>query len=177
MSWARFALQATVTTQFSRISTRITELKSTQELSLNRSLSAVPSIPSSNLWRLITTTPTAITTTMPTGTRCPSSTRPSSVIAVCTSDSMVVWFCIFRDGAAAGGGTWIGEDGRVWHSHDGLAPHSHEPIYSPGDFTKRAPPLASRSFADRAFTVGIGGPVGTGYYWLFPTCCYSPPLI
>jgi urease accessory protein len=50
----------------------------------------------------------------------------------------------------------------VWHSHDGLAPHSHEPIYSPGDFTKRAPPLASRAFAERAFTVGIGGPVGTG---------------
>nr|CAB3460718.1 unnamed protein product [Digitaria exilis]CAB3464443.1 unnamed protein product [Digitaria exilis] len=66
------------------------------------------------------------------------------------------------DGHAAAGGSWVGEDGRVWHSHDGLAPHSHEPIYSPGDFTKRAPPLASRTFADRAFTVGIGGPVGTG---------------
>ncbi|RLN31152.1 urease accessory protein G [Panicum miliaceum] len=66
------------------------------------------------------------------------------------------------DGRAAGG-SWVGEDGRVWHSHDGLAPHSHEPIYSPGDFTKRAPPLASRTFTDRAFTVGIGGPVGTGF--------------
>ncbi|KAG2617515.1 hypothetical protein PVAP13_3NG181574 [Panicum virgatum] len=55
-----------------------------------------------------------------------------------------------------------GDDGRVWHSHDGLAPHSHETIYSSGDFTKRAPPLASRTFTDRAFTVGIGSPVGTG---------------
>ena len=58
----------------------------------------------------------------------------------------------------------------MYHSHDGLAPHSHEPIYSAGDFTKRAPPLDSRRFDDRAFTVGIGGPVGTGYARL------SPPL-
>jgi hypothetical protein len=65
----------------------------------------------------------------------------SVVIAVRTCDSLPVWPCHFRDGAAAaavGVGSWIGEDGRVWHSHDGLAPHSHEPIYSPGDFTKRA---------------------------------------
>ena len=50
----------------------------------------------------------------------------------------------------------------MWHSHDGLALHSHEPIYSPGDFTKRALPLASRAFTDRTITVVIGGPVGTG---------------
>ncbi|RLN00878.1 urease accessory protein G [Panicum miliaceum] len=74
------------------------------------------------------------------------------------------------DGHAAGG-SWVGEDGRVWHSHDGLAPHSHEPIYSPGDFTKRAPPLASRTFTDRAFTVGIGGPVGTGKTALMLALC------
>nr|XP_016507349.1 PREDICTED: urease accessory protein G-like isoform X1 [Nicotiana tabacum] len=58
--------------------------------------------------------------------------------------------------------TWVGEDGRVYHSHDGLAPHSHEPIYSPGYFTRRAPPLINRNFTERAFTIGIGGPVGTG---------------
>ncbi|CAN6327274.1 unnamed protein product [Urochloa humidicola] len=74
------------------------------------------------------------------------------------------------DGHAAGG-SWVGEDGRVWHSHDGLAPHSHEPIYSPGDFTKRAPPLASRTFTERAFTVGIGGPVGTGKTALMLALC------
>jgi urease accessory protein len=62
----------------------------------------------------------------------------------------------------------------VWHSHDGLAPHSHEPIYSAGDFTKRAPPLDSRRFDDRAFTVGIGGPVGTGYA---PPALSSPPSL
>lgn len=60
--------------------------------------------------------------------------------------------------------SWVGPDGRVYHSHDGLAPHSHEPIYSPGFFTRRAPPLLSRDFNERAFTVGIGGPVGTGYF-------------
>jgi hypothetical protein len=45
--------------------------------SQNLSLSAVPSS-NSNLWRLITTTPTATTTT-PTGARWPSTTRSSSV--------------------------------------------------------------------------------------------------
>jgi len=71
--------------------------------------------------------------------------------------------CGFRDGGGnAAGGSWVGEDGRVWHSHDGLAPHSHEPIYSPGDFTKRVLQLASRTFTDRTFTIGIGSRVGTG---------------
>lgn len=50
---------------------------------------------------------------------------------------------------------------RVLHSHDGLAPHYHEPIPSPGEFGARAPPLR-RDYAQRSFTVGIGGPVGTG---------------
>lgn len=59
--------------------------------------------------------------------------------------------------------SWVGKDGKVYHSHDGLAPHSHEPIYSPGYFTRRAPPLLNRNFNERAFTVGIGGPVGTGW--------------
>ena len=36
--------------------------------------------------------------------------------------------------------SWVGPDGKVYHSHDGLAPHSHEPIYSPGYFSRRAPP-------------------------------------
>ncbi|KAG8069212.1 hypothetical protein GUJ93_ZPchr0005g14520 [Zizania palustris] len=73
--------------------------------------------------------------------------------------------------AGTGAGAWVAEDGRVWHSHDGLAPHSHEPIYSPGDFSKRAPPISSRRFVDRAFTVGIGGPVGTGKTALMLALC------
>lgn len=74
--------------------------------------------------------------------------------------------------------TWVGPDGKVYHSHDGLAPHSHEPIYSPGYFSRRAPPLPSRDFNERAFTIGIGGPVGTGYLSIYLSIfpfifCYS----
>ncbi|KAH0886789.1 hypothetical protein HID58_062885, partial [Brassica napus] len=67
--------------------------------------------------------------------------------------------------------SWVGPDGRVYHSHDGLAPHSHEPIYSPGYFSRRAPPLNDRNFSERAFTVGIGGPVGTGKTALMLALC------
>lgn len=63
-----------------------------------------------------------------------------------------------RDGSVS----WRGKDGRLYHSHDGLAPHSHEPIDSPGYFSRRAQLLKTRDFRERAFTVGIGGPVGTG---------------
>ncbi|KAK3430753.1 hypothetical protein EUGRSUZ_E02383 [Eucalyptus grandis] len=72
---------------------------------------------------------------------------------------------------SAGAASWVGPDGRVYHSHDGLAPHSHEPIYSPGFFPKRAPPILSRDFNERAFTVGIGGPVGTGKTALMLALC------
>uniref|UniRef100_A0A803MIX5 CobW/HypB/UreG nucleotide-binding domain-containing protein n=1 Tax=Chenopodium quinoa TaxID=63459 RepID=A0A803MIX5_CHEQI len=66
---------------------------------------------------------------------------------------------------------YIYRDGKVYHSHDGLAPHSHEPIYSPGYFSRRAPPLITRDFHERAFTVGIGGPVGTGKTALMLALC------
>ncbi|GKE28652.1 urease accessory protein G, partial [Tanacetum coccineum] len=59
--------------------------------------------------------------------------------------------------------SFVGKDGKIYHSHDGLAPHSHEPIYSPGFFNRRALPLVTRDFNERAFTIGIGGPVGTGF--------------
>ncbi|KAH0451013.1 hypothetical protein IEQ34_021705 [Dendrobium chrysotoxum] len=70
-----------------------------------------------------------------------------------------------------GSSSWLGPDGRIYHSHDGLAPHSHEPIYSPGLFGARAPPLGTRDFRERAFTVGIGGPVGTGKTALMLALC------
>ncbi|XP_014507251.1 urease accessory protein G [Vigna radiata var. radiata] len=75
-----------------------------------------------------------------------------------------------HDGEKGEGKSWVGKDGRVYHSHDGLAPHSHEPIYSPGFFSRRAPPL-NRNFNERAFTVGIGGPVGTGKTALMLALC------
>ncbi|XP_011024655.1 PREDICTED: urease accessory protein G [Populus euphratica] len=65
----------------------------------------------------------------------------------------------------------VGPDGRVYHSHDGLAPHSHEPIYSPGYFSRRAQPILTRDFNERAFPVGIGGPVGTGKTALMLSLC------
>ncbi|CAI5457753.1 unnamed protein product [Closterium sp. Yama58-4] len=64
-----------------------------------------------------------------------------------------------------------GADGRVYHSHDGLAPHSHEPLDSAGSFALRAPPLANRDLGERAFTVGIGGPVGSGKTALMLALC------
>uniref|UniRef100_A0A6N2LDM0 CobW/HypB/UreG nucleotide-binding domain-containing protein n=1 Tax=Salix viminalis TaxID=40686 RepID=A0A6N2LDM0_SALVM len=67
--------------------------------------------------------------------------------------------------------SWVGPDGKVYHSHDGLAPHSHEPIYSPGFFSRRAQPILTRDFNERAFTVGIGGPVGTGKTALMLSLC------
>jgi len=51
--------------------------------------------------------------------------------------------------------------------------HSHEVLESPGDFaareTRRLPPY--RNFRKRAFTVGIGGPVGTGKTALLKALC------
>jgi urease accessory protein len=69
------------------------------------------------------------------------------------------------------------------HDHDGLGPHDHdhdhdEPAHEhahetwehPGRFHDRAAPL-HRDFAQRAFTVGIGGPVGSGKTALVLALC------
>ncbi|MEM6854856.1 MAG: urease accessory protein UreG [Planctomycetota bacterium] len=45
------------------------------------------------------------------------------------------------------------------HMH---ADHTHEPMDHPGRFDERDPADLDRDFAQRAFTVGIGGPVGSG---------------
>ncbi|NML65591.1 urease accessory protein UreG [Hymenobacter sp. RP-2-7] len=51
--------------------------------------------------------------------------------------------------------------------------HSHEALESPGSFsereTRRLPPY--RNFRKRAFTVGVGGPVGTGKTALLKALC------
>ena len=62
-------------------------------------------------------------------------------------------------------------DGRVLHSHDGLKPHSHDPIPNAGSFVHRRARLADRDYRDRAFTIGIGGPVGTGKTALMLSLC------
>jgi urease accessory protein len=63
------------------------------------------------------------------------------------------------------------------HDHDGLGPHDHahadhhhDAWDHPGQFAARAAPLA-RDYAARAFTVGIGGPVGSGKTALVLALC------
>jgi urease accessory protein len=65
------------------------------------------------------------------------------------------------------------------HDHDGLGPHDHdEPAHGhshdswehAGQFHDRAAPLR-RDFTQRAFTVGIGGPVGSGKTALVLALC------
>ena len=48
------------------------------------------------------------------------------------------------------------------HDHDHPHDHVHEAWDGPGTFRERAPARPERSFEGRAFTVGIGGPVGSG---------------
>mmetsp|Transcript_37317 Transcript_37317/g.81279 ORF Transcript_37317/g.81279 Transcript_37317/m.81279 type:complete len:275 (-) Transcript_37317:434-1258(-) len=67
--------------------------------------------------------------------------------------------------------TIVTADGKVLHSHDGLKPHYHEPLYSPGEFKNRPKPLMRKDFAKRSFTIGIGGPVGTGKTALVLALC------
>ena len=62
--------------------------------------------------------------------------------------------------------------GRKLHSHDGLKPHSHDPIPNAGSFlNRRLATYKNRDFRERCFTVGIGGPVGTGKTALMLQLC------
>lgn len=56
-----------------------------------------------------------------------------------------------------------------FHSHD-AAGHTHEHLDHPGHFHERELPL-DRDFKRRAFTVGIGGPVGSGKTALMLQLC------
>lgn len=57
------------------------------------------------------------------------------------------------------------------HDHDhGPHGHTHEHMEHPGHFHERAQPL-SRDFSKRAFTVGVGGPVGSGKTALMLALC------
>ena len=51
--------------------------------------------------------------------------------------------------------------------------HTHEHMDHPGEFDKRDPPLgeSKRDWDERAFTVGIGGPVGSGKTALVLSLC------
>ncbi|HYO08871.1 MAG TPA: urease accessory protein UreG [Tepidisphaeraceae bacterium] len=51
--------------------------------------------------------------------------------------------------------------------------HTHPALDDPGDFQHRPMPLAYRDFTQRAFTVGIGGPVGSGKTALMLQLCLA----
>src|SRR5580692_10995721 len=55
-------------------------------------------------------------------------------------------------------------------SHDHNHNHTHEHWESPGHFHGRIPPL-DRDYNTRAFTVGVGGPVGSGKTALMLALC------
>src|SRR5690242_4349284 len=54
--------------------------------------------------------------------------------------------------------------------HDPAHPHDHPDPVAPGAFRERTLPLA-RDFRARAFTIGIGGPVGSGKTALLLALC------
>lgn len=58
---------------------------------------------------------------------------------------------------------------RHFHSHDGSG-RPQDPAEHPGHFHEREQPL-DRDFAQRAFTVGVGGPVGSGKTALMLQLC------
>ena len=54
-----------------------------------------------------------------------------------------------------------GRDEGDGHGHGHSHGHSHEHMESPGKYDAR-PPAKKRRYTDRAFCVGVGGPVGSG---------------
>ena len=54
--------------------------------------------------------------------------------------------------------------------HDHTHPHHHDEPEGPGSFEQRRAPLA-RDYRTRAFTIGIGGPVGSGKTALLLALC------
>ena len=54
---------------------------------------------------------------------------------------------------------------------DSSVPHTHERWYGAGSFELRERPLSKRNYSERAFTVGVGGPVGSGKTALMLALC------
>jgi len=54
--------------------------------------------------------------------------------------------------------------------HDTRHPHEHDEPKGPGHFSERPTPL-TRNYQSRAFTIGIGGPVGSGKTALLLALC------
>ncbi|RDW75645.1 urease accessory protein ureG [Coleophoma crateriformis] len=68
-------------------------------------------------------------------------------------------------------------DGVHSHSHDQAAAdhgHTHEILDGPGSYMGREMPIIEgRDWSERAFTVGIGGPVGSGKTALMLALCHA----
>jgi urease accessory protein len=56
-------------------------------------------------------------------------------------------------------------------SHDHDHDHDHDHLEHPGLFAERGQPLSNRDYQQRSFTVGVGGPVGTGKTALVLALC------
>ena len=58
------------------------------------------------------------------------------------------------------------------HSHDHTGHgHTHEHMEHPGNFDERQLPTTGRDYSRRAFTIGVGGPVGSGKTALLLALC------
>ncbi|MEE3372170.1 MAG: urease accessory protein UreG [Planctomycetota bacterium] len=57
------------------------------------------------------------------------------------------------------------------HHHDHDHGHDHETWDHPGEYAARELPIPTRDYTQRAFTVGVGGPVGTGKTALVLALC------
>ncbi|KAK8165580.1 P-loop containing nucleoside triphosphate hydrolase protein [Phyllosticta citrichinensis] len=66
-------------------------------------------------------------------------------------------------------------DGGVAHSHAGADHgHTHEILEGPGSYLGREMPIIEgRDWSERAFTIGIGGPVGSGKTALMLALCLA----
>jgi urease accessory protein len=59
------------------------------------------------------------------------------------------------------------------HNHDhNDHGHTHDIMESPGNFSHRSMPL-KRNYKERAYTIGIGGPVGSGKTALLLQLCQN----
>jgi urease accessory protein len=66
----------------------------------------------------------------------------------------------------------MGHDAKEPHDHDDAHGHTHEALEHPGLFHRRTP-RRERDYSRRAFTVGIGGPVGSGKTALLLALCLA----
>lgn len=65
----------------------------------------------------------------------------------------------------------LGHHHHPGHTHGHDHGHTHEQLEHPGRFDERQTMIANRDFSRRAFTIGIGGPVGTGKTALMLSLC------